>query len=314
MYAQGFKCYDRITMAEIFLTGATGFVGRHLVPALIREGHHLWCLVRSVEKAAQLRARGCQVVVGDLTSDSFSVEGAEIVIHLAALHHGLPTLISRVTAEGTAQLVQAAQAQGVKKILSLSTVTAAQNPSWPYAYAAWLAEQAIQASSVRYTILRSTVIVGPGDPFLGGIMYMAQAWPVVPIIGSGRTRFQPVSVFDIVRCVLQAITDERYTNRVLTVGGPEVLSYEQIVDTVFEALRISKRKISLPRRTTRFCVRWLERMGVRTPFVPGHFLSQDLIASSPSVIEDEFGFRPQALRAVLHAILSRCVTLEKSVA
>lgn len=300
-------------MAEIFLTGATGFVGRHLVPALISEGHRLRCLVRSAEKAKFLRVLGCEVAVGDLISDSFSLEGAEIVIHLAALHRGPHTLIHRVTAEGTARLVQAAQAGRAKKILYLSTVTAAQNPSWPYAYSAWLAEQAIQASSLHYTILRTTVIVGPGDPFLGGIIHIAQDWPVVPLIGSGRTKFQLVSVSDIVRCVLQAIADERYTNRVLTVGGPEVLSYEQIVDAVLEALQISKRKISLPRRATRFCVRWLERLGVRTPFVPGHFLSRDLLASSPTVIADEFGFCPQTLRQVLEAVRASCGTVEKSV-
>ncbi len=240
-----------------------------------------------------------------------SLGTAEVVIHLAALHRGSPTLIHRTNVEGTARLVQAAQSQRSRRFLYLSTVTAANRPAWPYAHSVWLAEQAIQNSSLLYTILRCSVIVGPGDPFLGGIVEMAQRWPVVPIIGSGSTKFQPISVHDIVRCICTAISSTRYDNKTLTVGGPEVLSYEQIVTTVLEALQLKKRKIHVPRRATRVCVRWLERCGVRTPFVPGHFLSHDHIAHSLTVIEDEFGFRPQTLRSVLRSM--GCAPSDKSV-
>ncbi|MCX8103731.1 MAG: NAD-dependent epimerase/dehydratase family protein [Candidatus Bipolaricaulota bacterium] len=304
-------------MAEIFLTGATGFVGRHLVPALLCEGHRLRCLARSAEKAKLLRALGCEVVLGDLrdlSSDPSPLtplprrgegpRGAEVVIHLAGVHQGSPALIRRTNVEGTAQLVQIAQAQGVKKILYLSTVTAANRPAWPYAHSVWLAEQIIRQSALRFTILRCSVIVGPGDTFLGGILHMARHWPVVPIVGSGQTRFQPISVHDVVRCILRAISSDRYDNRVLTIGGPEMLSYEQIVTAALAALRIDKRVIHLPRRTTRLCVRALERLGVRTPFVPGYFLSHDHVASSVTLIEDEFGLRPQRLQEVLAAIIA----------
>ncbi|MFN4217712.1 MAG: NAD-dependent epimerase/dehydratase family protein [Candidatus Bipolaricaulia bacterium] len=297
-------------MAKIFLTGATGFVGRHLVPALLRDGHHLRCLVRSAEKAKLLRALGCEIVLGDLLDPHTwggSLGGAELIIHLASQHQGMPSLIRRTNADGTARLVHAAQAQQVKKILYLSTVTAAPRPRWPYAHSVWCAEQSIRQSSLCYTILRGSVIVGPGDPFLGGILRMAQRWPVVPIVGSGNTRFQPISVHDLVQCILRAISTDRYDTRILALGGPEILSYDQIVRTVLEALQIEKRVIYLPRRATRFCVRWLERLGVKTPFVPGHFLSRDHIASSLTVIEDEFGFRPHTLREVIATIIANRV-------
>ena len=313
-------------MAEIFLTGATGFVGRHLLPALLRDGHHVRVLVRSVEKADSLRELGCEVVVGDLAWPSLPARGpltpllpspskgrgdggedAEIILHLAAVHRGPGDLLYRTNAEGTARLMEAAQ--GAKKILYLSTVTAAEKPAWPYAHSVWLAEQAIRQSSLNYTILRCSVIVGKDDPFLGGIVRMARRWPVVPIVGSGKTKFQPVSVYDIVRCILRAISSDRYNNRTLSIGGPEILSYEQIVRIVLEVLGIDKRTISLPRRATRVCVRWLERLGIQTPFAPGHFLSRDHIAQSPTVLEDEFGFRPQTLRE----LLGGCAPAEKSV-
>jgi NADH dehydrogenase len=294
-------------MAQIFLTGATGFVGRHLVPALRRDGHRVRCLVRSVEQAHPLAAVGCEIVLQSLETGAreFDLGGAEVVIHLAAVHHGPPARIYRTNVEGTARLVHAAQAQKARKILYLSTVTAAPNPRWPYAHSVWLAEQIIRQSSLPSTILRCSVIVGPGDPFLGGIFHLAQRWPVVPMIGSGKTRFQPVSVHDVVRCILRAILSDRYDNRILPIGGPQVLSYEQIVRAVLEALQLDKRVISLPRRMARWLVRWLERVGVHTPFVPGHFLSRDHVASSLTQIEDEFGFRPQTLHEVI-AEVSQC--------
>jgi nucleoside-diphosphate-sugar epimerase len=298
-------------MARIFVTGATGFVGRHLVPALLGDGHRVRVLVRSAEKAQSLRGLGCEVV--QTSSGLFAVPPAaarctsseacpdevwgEVWIHLAAVHRGPRDLIYRTNVEGTAQLLRAAQ--GARKILYLSTVTATENPAWPYAHSVWLAEQAIRQSSLNYTILRCSVIIGPGDPFLGGLVALAQRWPVMPIIGSGKTRFQPISVHDVVRCICRAISDPKYDNRTLALGGPEILSYEEIVDAVLEALGISKRKVHLPRRAMRTVVRWLERMGVQTPFAPAHFLSHDHLGQSPTVIEDEFGFRPQTLREVL---------------
>ncbi len=294
-------------MSRIFLTGATGFVGRHLVPALIREGHHLICLVRSAAKADSLRALGCQVVLGDVLDPEAwkdSLHGIELIIHLAAVHRGTPSLIRRTNAEGTARLLQAAHAHHAQKILYLSTITAANRPTWPYAHSVWLAERALQRSSLVFTILRCSVIVGPGDPFLGGILHLARRWPVVPIVGSGKTRFQPISVYDVVRCILKAISSDHYDHRTLTLGGPEILSYDQIVHTVLETLQIEKRLIHLPRGATRFCVRLLERLGVETPFAPGYFLLRDHIASSLTVIEEEFGFRPQRLREVIPTLLA----------
>ena len=300
-------------MAEIFLTGATGFVGRHLVPVLLRDGHRVRCLVRSAERADSLRGLGCEVVVGDLVGPSplhpspvfgdgrgAGGEGQAIIIHLAAVHRGPRDLIYRTNVEGTVQLLRAVQ--GATKILYLSTVTARENPQWPYAHSVWLAERAIRQSSLNYTILRCSVIIGPGDPFLGGLVTMAQRWPVVPIIGSGKTRFQPIAVYDLVRCIRLAISDSKYDNRTLALGGPEILSYEEIVDAVLEALGISKRKVHLPRRAMRTLVRWLERLGVQTPFVPAYFLSHDHLGQSPTVIEDEFGFRPKTLQEVLKAL------------
>lgn len=288
-------------MAQIFLTGATGFVGRHLLPALLHAQHSVRCLVRRTASAERLT--DCSVYIGDLLQPQSwepAVLGADTVIHLASVHRGSPKLLHRTNAEGTAQLVAIAERAGVQKFLYLSTLTASPNPRWPYAYSTWLAEQAIQRSSLDYTILRCSVIVGAGDPFLGGIIQTAQRWPVVPIIGTGQTRFQLLDVRDVVRCLLQIVQqEERFSRKLLSIGGPEALSYEEIVHSVLAVLGLRKRKIHVPRRLARWLVRSLEQLGVPMPFAPAHFLSRDHCAESLNAIETYFGFTPMTLRQTL---------------
>ncbi|MCS6903169.1 MAG: NAD-dependent epimerase/dehydratase family protein [Candidatus Bipolaricaulota bacterium] len=287
-------------MAQIFLTGATGFIGRHLLPALIQANHHVRCLMRKTVNAKTLQH--CSVYQGDLLQPQPwepAIMGANTVIHLASAHRGTPELLHRTNAEGTAQLVALAERAGVHKFIYLSTLTAAPKPQWPYAYSTWLAEGAIQQSSLDYTIVRCSVIVGPGDPFLGGIIKIAQRWPVVPVIGDGQTRFQVLDVRDVVRCLLQIVREERFSKKLLSIGGPEALSYEEIVDRVLVALRVRKRKVHVPRRLTRWLVSRLEEWGVHTPFAPGHFLSRDHCAQSLNVLQEHFGFIPKTLRHTL---------------
>lgn len=298
-------------MAQIFLTGATGFVGRHVLPALLGAPYHVRCLVRRTTDMEHLT--GCSVYIGDLLQPQPwepAVKGTDTVIHLASIHRGSPELLHRTNAEGTAQLVAIAERAGVKKFLYLSTLTAAPKPQWPYAHSTWLAEQAIQQSSLDYTILRCSIIVGAGDPFLGGIIKTAQRWPVVPIIGDGRTRFQLLDVQDVVRCVLQIVQQEkRFSRKLLSIGGPEALSYEEIVHSVLAVLGLRKRKIHVPRRLARWLVRSLEQLGVQMPFAPAHFLSRDHCTESLSAIETHFGFQPKTFRQTLETVLSEAVAL-----
>lgn len=290
-------------MAQVFVTGATGFVGRHLLPALLHAQHRVRCLVRKPVNAETLQ--DCSVYQGDLLHPQQwepAIMGADTVIHLASVHRGTPELLHRTNAEGTATLVALAERAGVHRLIYLSTLTAAPTPQWPYAYSAWLAEEAIQKSSLDYTILRCSVIVGPGDPFLGGMIRIARSWPVVPIIGNGQTRFQVLDVRDVVRCVLQIIAEGRFSRKLLSIGGPEALRYEEIVERVLAALGVRKPKVRVPRRLMRWLVNRLEGWGVRTPFVPAHFLSRDHCAASLDVIQEHFRFSPTRFDDTLRAV------------
>ncbi len=272
-----------------------------MVPLLSQAGHNVHALIRDTHRASELR--GCQVSIGDLLQLKVSLANVDVIIHLASAHKGKREYLRRINAEGTTKLIAAAERANVKRFLYLSTLTASPRLHWPYAYSMWLAEQAIQKSALDYLILRCPIIVGRGDPFLEGIIEMAQRWPVMPIIGTGETRFQLIAVQDVARCLLQAVQAERFSPKLLSIGGPEALSYAEIVAHVLAALQLRKRKLHLPRYLTRWLVGQLERLGLRTPFVPGHFLSRDHLAPHLRVVEEHFGFTPTKLYDILRELL-----------
>lgn len=294
---------------EIFLTGGTGFVGSYLSKTLAEQQHHVRCLVRSSSKNKRkiqtLRTLGFEMVEGDLrdsTSYEAALEGLEAVIHLATIVEGSPKELLAVNAQGTAHLIKATEAAGVKRLIHMSSLGASSNPQYPYAFYVWRAEQEIKRSALDYVILRSSIIVGRGDPFIGGLARIIKTSPIVPLIGSGKTRFQPIWVGDVVQCILKTLQDERLSKQTIPIGGGEILSLEEIVDLIMRTLKIDKRKVHLPRRTTRWVVKALTKLGIRTPFVPGHFLGKDNIAGLGSV-EAHFGFRTKALRELLPELL-----------
>ncbi len=297
---------------RIFLTGGAGFVGSHLAKALAEQKHYVRCLVRpssNTHKIEALRSLGFEIIEGDLrhsASYEAMLEGVEAVIHLAAVVEGSPKELLAVNGQGTAHLVKAARAVGVRRFIHLSSLGASSNFKYPYAFSVWRAEQVVKDSALDYVVLRSSVIVGKGDPFIDGLVRIIKRSPIVPVIGSGKTRFQPIWVEDVVKCIIFALQSERLSRKTIQIGGGEILSLEEIVDAIMQTLKINRRKIHLPRLATRAVVQALKRLGINTPFVPGHFLSKDNIAGLGSV-EAHFGFRPKALHELLHEFLGRQV-------
>ncbi len=283
---------------SVFVTGATGLVGRHLVPELAKNGYEIRCLSRFAKSGQE--TKNVQWVQGDLTErgrwTDFLHEG-DAVIHLASIHEGRPNAIERVNAIGTENLLTAAAAVGINRFVYLSTVTATEQPKRSYSHASWLAENLIRRRMNRFTILRATVIVGPHDPFLGGLLYIVKHWPVVPMVRTERALFQPIWVGDVVCCLLQVLDSNHYSHRTIEVGGPEALSLDAIVDQIQQSLGTSKTKVYVPRRLLRTLIKQFERIGWKTPFTSAHLLTQGLVVSQS--IQTSFGFVPKQLGEIL---------------
>lgn len=221
----------------IFVTGAGGFVGRRLLPALAALGRPVIALDRSGAVAASSLPAGVTVVRGDLLAPESYVDalrGCVVAVHLAAAtgkasaadHH-------RVNAAGTAALIAACQQAGTTRLLCVSSiaVTFADQTGYHYAAAKTAAEQSVAASGLRTTVVRPTMILGPGSPVEVGLAALALL-PAVVVPGTGQVRVQPVHVDDLVAALTEIVAADRFAGETLEVGGPDVLAIEALLQAV----------------------------------------------------------------------------------
>ena len=222
-------------MATVFLTGGTGFLGSRVCRALRQRQHSILFLTRSGSAPA-----GAEVVSGDLLEpDTYrgALRTADVVVHLAAVT-GKATARDhdRVNAQGTGTLVDESRRCGVRRFLFTSTIAAKfPDRAWyDYARAKRRAEDAIRASGVPFTILRPTIVLGPGSATLASLERLARL-PIIPVFGDGCARVQPIFVDDVVAFVVDVLEQDRFRGETLELGGPVVLTIEELLQHIRQA-------------------------------------------------------------------------------
>jgi uncharacterized protein YbjT (DUF2867 family) len=237
----------------ILITGATGYIGRHLVRRLSDQGSRPRCLVRDVGRAALLFAsEQVELVQGDTTRPETlagALPGVDIIVHAAFLtadRKETPGNRYRATnVEGTTNLVRAASGAGVGRFIEISGLGTCPSTPGSYMQGRYLAEEVVKESSLAWTIIQPSVLFGEDAPFLKGLCGLIRASPVVPLIGGGKVLLQPVSVEDVVDVVLSVLASPEQSNRrTLTIGGPARYSFAQIIESLLQSMQ--KRRITLP--------------------------------------------------------------------
>jgi nucleoside-diphosphate-sugar epimerase len=234
-------------MATVFLTGGTGFLGSRVCRALRQRQHSILFLMRSGSAPA-----GVEVVSGDLLEpDTYrdALRTADVVVHLAAVT-GKATARDHdsVNAQGTGTLVDESRRCGVRRFLFTSTIAVKfPDQTWyDYARAKTRAEEAIRASDVPFTILRPTIMLGPGSATLAALERLARM-PIIPVFGDGRARVQPIFVDDVVAFVVAVLDEDRFRGETLELGGPAVLAIEELLQHIRQARTGSRgRTIHIP--------------------------------------------------------------------
>jgi len=233
---------------RIFITGGDGFVGSNIRSELT--GRPIRLLVRETAANSSLASEEVEVVQGDVTdatSLAGAMEGCETVVHLVAIieETGSQTF-DRVIRHGTENVVAGAKRAGVRRLISMSALGASDKPEYAYFYAKWQAEQAVQKSGIPWTIFRPSIIFGPGDGFINQLAGLVKKAPVLPVVGDGNARFQPVSVKEVAESYRRAIDDSDTVNQIFELGGPEILTYEQLIDIIATKLGKKRPKIHVP--------------------------------------------------------------------
>jgi len=282
------------------VVGATGFVGSHLVPHLANQGHEVIAISREGRRlpdwTAAVEARGVDVTAGGLDE---ALAGAEAVVHLVAIpRESKGRGFVQVNVRGVQRVVEAAERAGVRRFVHLSAMGVVDDPKLRYLCSKWIGEQMVRDSSLDWVVLRPSLLFGEGDGFFNLVKTTLRWWSpgVVVIPGSGDARFQPLSVDDLAIAVERSLTDADRSRSVYELGGPEWVTYDQIVDAVMAATRMRRLKLGMPIPLISAITAVTDRI------LPGFPVSHDQISSmqrpnytDPEAFEQAFGVKPRKL-------------------
>ena len=293
----------------ILVTGATGYVGRHLVARLADKGERPRCLVRSVKRAASiLPADKIELVEGDTTQPASleaAMQGIDTIVHAAFItaDHKQSTgnQYQETNVQGTANLVNAAKQAGVKRIIEISGLGTKADKPGSYMQGRYLAEKMVKDSGLDWTIIQPSVLFGKGAPFIKGLSDLIRTAPVVPLIGGGRIKFQPIYVEDVVTVIVKVLEDPaRTTGKTYTIGGPAYYTFTQVIDELLHAMHKTRIKAPAPTPLVGIGAAVMEAVLPKPPLTKAAMtlFTFDNVTDLHSV-ERDFGFTPASFTAYL---------------
>ena len=292
------------------MTGATGFVGRAVIPALRAHGYAVRCLVR---RGSELDLRGLEAierVEGDVLSPAAlerDMAGCDTVVHLVGIIREEPATLStfeRIHTQGTINVLEAAATTGVRRYLHMSALGVRAAAPARYHRSKWAAEEAVRASPIPWTIFRPSIIYGRGDRFVNMLAAMIRHYPIVPVIGSGQQRLQPVPVEHVAEAFARAVELATTVKQTYEVCGPSAVSMVQLLDLIGTALGRSRvRKAHVPLGLVRHLTRVLHRFP-GFPLTPDQLVMlEDDNVCDPLLFHSAFGLSPVPLAVGLRAML-----------
>ena len=246
----------------ILVTGASGFVGRHVTRDLATDGPQVRAMVRDARGARALDGVRCELVRGDMTdlaSLRAASRGVRTIVHLVAIVEGAPERFERVMAAGTGNLVEAARESGVRRIVLMSALGTGPAATVPYFRAKWAAEQAVGGSGIEHVVLRPSFVFGTDGGALPRFLRIARLSPVTPVIGPGTQRVQPIWIDDVVRAVRLAVHGQQADGPV-ELGGPDQVTWNELWRRVKTALGTRRPTLHVPFWLARGPAALLERL------------------------------------------------------
>ena len=232
----------------VLVTGAAGFVGNNMVRRLVQQGKTVRAMVREPGKA-ELRLGDLkgqvEIVIGDVTERASLrplMRDVTAIIHTVAIpmERGRATY-DEVNYQGTINLVDAAEAEGVRRFINVSQNGATADHFSRFLRSKGRAQEYVASSKLQWTALRPSAIFGPQDEFFNSIARLVRLTPVIfPNIGGGKAQFQPVSVDDVVEAGVRSLDDDGTIGKEFELGGPEVLTLEEIEKRILKAMETGR--------------------------------------------------------------------------
>ena len=238
----------------ITVFGGSGFVGRHVVRALARDGWRIRVAVRHPNLALFLRPMGrvgqIQLLKCDVKNEAqvrAALEGADACVNLVGvLVSGGEQNFTALHWDTADRIARAAHDLGVARLVHVSALGVSAEAPASYFRTKAAGEAAVQAAFPQATILRPAVVFGPEDDFFNRFGALARLSPVLPLIGGGATRFQPVFVGDVALAVAAIVNDPATAGRVFEAAGPEIFTFKELLHIVLRETRRKRLLVPLP--------------------------------------------------------------------
>ena len=285
----------------VLVTGATGFLGRRVVQELLAHNYQVRCLVHTPGRERIFADRSVDVQYGSVSDPdalTSACQGVEFIVHLVAIiRQSKRAKFDGVNRQGTANVIAAAQEAGsVKHFIQIGAVGVSDNRRYPYLYSKWQGEREVIHSGIPSTIIRPSLIFGEGDEFVTALAALARAFPLIPVVGTGRNRLQPILAEDVARCIALALDRDDLKGKTVEIGGPQQLSYNEVVGVVARTLGKRGLRFHLPVWFMWLNVMLMELMLPRPPITLEQLRMLPIrnVAELNSV-EETFGFAPRPM-------------------
>jgi NADH dehydrogenase len=290
----------------ILLTGATGTVGRALLPALVESGAEVRALVRDPRGLGRDRVN-VRITLGDLAEMGDprirrqALRGVETVIHLAAAIRDQPAAkVEELNGLATARLLRAAEQAGVKRFLFFSALGATEHQRTRFFRAKALAEEAVADSPLESTVFAPSIVYDRDDPWVTLMRRLARL-PVLPISGSGDAAFQPIWAQDVARCVVASLDDGKADDRI-ELAGPETLTYEEMGEVIARSAGSTRPVVNVPLNVVRLGLQGVRRVMGNAAFATweeAELLEVPMVSARGDADVRSLGVEPQRMADVL---------------
>ena len=298
----------------ITVFGGSGFIGRHLVRRLARQGWIIRVAVRRPSEALFLKPLGdvgqitpIRAPVQDPAAVQAAVAGARAVVNLVGiLYERGARSFAAVHARAPQSIASAAAEAGAERLVQVSAIGADLHAEADYARSKAAGEAAVKTAFPSASILRPSVVFGPEDDFFNRFAVMARLSPALPLIGGGETKFQPVYVGDVAEAIATCLIDPDCQGKTYELGGPRVYTFKELMELLLA--QIGRRRLLLP---LPFALADLQAMFLEKLPVPPltrdqvKLLRHDNVVSPGALTLADLGITPVAAESVVPTYLDR---------
>ena len=300
--------------ATVTVFGGSGFLGRHTVRALARAGWRVRVAVRHPNLAMYLLPAGNvgqieirKTDVHDAEAVQAAVHGADAVINLiGVLYERGHQSFEELHVHAAETIAKAAANAGVPRLVQVSAIGANVDAASSYAASKGEGEARVRAAFPGATILRPSIVFGPEDDFFNRFAALARISPVLPLIGGGRTRFQPVYVGDVARAIATCLADDATAGQTYELGGPDVYGFKDLMRVILRVTRRKRLLVPVPFGLASFKALFLQMLP-RPLLTPDQVtqLRRDNVVSEGALTLVDLGIQPDSLEAVVPSYLWR---------